>query len=956
MQIPHRLKGQWFTVTRLLVALVALWQLPATALAQWTAVAGAPNASTCLLLTDGTVICQEGEEAHTWRRLTPDPSGNYASGSWSSIDSFPMTYGPLYFASAVLADGRVLVIGGEYNSGVPNCPGNPGCEVNAGFIYDPATNAWTTVTAPETQVGDGDSVILRDGRFVLRHLFSARMATFNTGTNDFSQLNATGKADGNGEEGSVLLPDGRVLVVDAGTQGGTGSEIYDPATNSWSSAGSTIVSLPDNSGTGCACTPELGPQVLRPDGTVIAFGATLHNAIYDTATGTWSATQDFPMVGGDQMVMADAPATLLPNGNVLAVTSKFFGGPYHVFEFDLASNTFLTVPDPAGNGASSFQVRTLLLPTGQVLVTDGSNNVQLYTPSGTFANAWRPVITSGPANVVTGGSYALSGRQFNGLSQASMYGDDAQMATNYPLVRITNHGTGHVCYAKTHDHSSMGVATGNTIVSTTFDGPSCLESGPSDLVVVANGIPSLPIVINGPDLTIHKTHAPVLFTQGDSGDTFTITVSNAGAQATAGLVTVTDTLPGSLSATAISGGGWACALGPLTCTRADPLASGGNYPPIVVTVDVASNAPILVTNHAAVSGGGEADNVTGNDTVAENVNVRQHTVTTVQPSSGDFNDVTTLHAMVDPSGVSGSVAFSVNGSSVGAAVYDSSTGVATLAYLIPLPAGSYSIAADFTSADPLYLDSSGTLASGLTVTHEETTLAYTGSTVIANGGTATMSALLVGDGANDDDADGTAPPVAGRSVHFALGTGVTEQTCNAMTDAAGVATCLISPVAQPLGPGTVAATFAGDAYYTPSSDDANTIVFAFLTTGSFTVGDLSSGTGSPVTYWGSSWSGANALSGGAAPSAFKGFVNDLSMEPPVCGAPWTSRQGGNSVGPPPAGAIPSYMGVVVPTGVSKSGSEMSGNTARIVVVQTNPGYDATPGHPGTGTVVAQFCP
>jgi hypothetical protein len=47
---------------------------------------------------------------------------------------------------------------------------------------------------------------------------------------------------------------------------------------------------------------------------------------------------------------------------------------------------------------------------------------------------------------------------------------------------------------------------------------------------------------------------------------------------------------------------------------------------------------------------------------------------------------------------------------------------------------------------------------------------------------------------------------------------------------------------------------------------------------------------------------------------------------------------------------------VVSTGVAKSGSATSGDTASIVVVQTNPGYAPNPGHPGTGTVVAQYCP
>ena len=72
-------------------------------------------------------------------------------------------------------------------------------------------------------------------------------------------------------------------------------------------------------------------------------------------------------------------------------------------------------------------------------------------------------------SVTRGSTYKISGTQFNGLSQAAAFGDEDETATNYPLVRITNKATSHVFYAKTHDHSTMAVATGKAIVSTNFD-------------------------------------------------------------------------------------------------------------------------------------------------------------------------------------------------------------------------------------------------------------------------------------------------------------------------------------------------------------------------------------------------------------------------------------------------------------------------------------------------------
>ena len=117
-----------------------------------------------------------------------------------------------------------------------------------------------------------------------------------------------------------------------------------------------------------------------------------------------------------------------------------------------------------------------------------------------------------------------------------------------------------------------------------------------------------------PDLTISKSHTGN-FSVGQTGAAYTVTVSNIGHGLTTAAVTVVDTLPSGLTATAISGTGWSCTLGTLTCTRSDALAAGNSYPAITLTVNVAANAPSLVTNTATVSGGGELN--TAND-VANN--------------------------------------------------------------------------------------------------------------------------------------------------------------------------------------------------------------------------------------------------------------------------------------------------------------------------------------------------
>lgn len=130
------------------------------------------------------------------------------------------------------------------------------------------------------------------------------------------------------------------------------------------------------------------------------------------------------------------------------------------------------------------------------------------------------------------------------------------------------------------------------------------------------------------------------------------------------------------------------------------------------------------------------------------------------------------------------------------------------------------------------------------------------------------------------------------------------------------------------------------------------VVFAFPAGGSFVVGDQNlAEVGGKVTFWGSQWAKDNSLSAGEAPSSFKGFENSVTS--PACSTAWTSDTGDSSE--PPNGPLPSYMGVIVSGQIASSGSVISGDTRHIAVIVPSTGYGPSPGHYGTGTIVANAC-
>ena len=186
------------------------------------------GATAQLLLTDGSVLVNDVFNTFTaapfvasgniWK-LTPDLCGSYVNGTWSQIASLPDGYKPLFYASAVLPDGRVIFEGGEYNY-----PLEFAVWTSLGAIYDPFSNTWALVNPPpfftntfgpppKLPIGDAASVVLADGTFMLANALSGQAALLDSKTLTWTPTGA-GKLATNNEEGWTLLPDGTVLTVD----------------------------------------------------------------------------------------------------------------------------------------------------------------------------------------------------------------------------------------------------------------------------------------------------------------------------------------------------------------------------------------------------------------------------------------------------------------------------------------------------------------------------------------------------------------------------------------------------------------------------------------------------------------------------------------------------------------------------------------------------------------------
>jgi hypothetical protein len=488
-----------------------------------------------LLLPNGDVMFHQAGTSANWFELVPDSTGSYANGTWKQLAS--MNVSRQYFSSDVLPNGDVFVLGGEYASDGQRVTSKGKMDSSSAEIYDPATNVWTPVasdpitypagtlpgqTTTLAMAGDEPSEVLPGGDVLVGNIFNDGTEIYDPATNLWSPgPNKVHQNDKSDEESWVKLPNGDILTYDLWSSivDKTGeAELFDPTMMTWTDASGGNLPILSTGAT----ARELGPALLGPAGGSVLFtGANGLTAYYSIGQNSWTPGPKMPSVAiagvQTQLTAGDAPGATMPNGDVLLALSPavsvtnsglaVFPSPTFIYEFDPQTSVFteVTPPDNVQNqtNLNSFLDSMLVLPpapfqpAGQVLLTNSSGTLAFYTlPAGEGPDpSWAPTITGYTKNA--GGSYTLTGTQLNGRYEGAAYGDDKQMAENYPIVQVFDLFTGIVYYATTSNWSTVGVAH-NDSEAVNVVLPPAIGNDWYVLTVIAVGIPSQPVFIIGP--------------------------------------------------------------------------------------------------------------------------------------------------------------------------------------------------------------------------------------------------------------------------------------------------------------------------------------------------------------------------------------------------------------------------------------------------------------------------
>ena len=351
------------------------------------------------------------------------------------------------------------------------------------------------------------------------------------------------------ELGPILrLADGRALVIGANQH----TALYAPWSNTWAAGPDMRADLTGPGGTiGNALfgaddaaaatlpnghvylTADPGPNPVSQNGTTTAAAASVTVPSTAGMQSTWSVAQadgkSTTIPANTVIFSVDSPTSitlgtfdssgnlvkvnaLTTQANIGLVLGGIFSSPTQLFDFDPRAGTMTPIAGPAGSllgTEGAFVTRMLVLPTGQLLLSDSSNQLYVYSPGGSAPPALRPEIFD--VDYRGYGVFRLTGIRLNGQSAGASYGDDDQMNENYPIVRLENPVNGNVYYCRSTHWDSVSVG-GNRPETVDFTLNSAVTPGRYELTVVGAGIasPSVRIQIRAEELGGHGEEVPAL--------------------------------------------------------------------------------------------------------------------------------------------------------------------------------------------------------------------------------------------------------------------------------------------------------------------------------------------------------------------------------------------------------------------------------------------------------------
>jgi trimeric autotransporter adhesin len=307
---------------------------------------------------------------------------------WGAVATMPSVV--YRHTATLLASGKVLVEGGQDGTGFD--------DLARADLYDPATNTWSPAASMTEARYAHASVRLLSGKVLVaggRHIGDtlASVEIYDPDANSWSPVAPMNKPREWAK--NALLPSGKVLVA-GGSCGnmsyldddcGAGVELYDPDTDSWKWAARPLKLI------------QIGTVTVLSSGKVLVLGANTGrepgeypspgSEIYDPASNSWSLASIIPRFVGNT-------ATLLPSGRVLVMGAleSLGGGDYRAladaFLYDPTSDAWSAAAPMLG---PRYSQTATLLTSGRVLVVGGDDatgffnlpTAELYDPS---TNTW----------------------------------------------------------------------------------------------------------------------------------------------------------------------------------------------------------------------------------------------------------------------------------------------------------------------------------------------------------------------------------------------------------------------------------------------------------------------------------------------------------------------------------------------------------------------------------------